>query len=195
MYLLFTSLFLSSCGGEGNKPQNNENDSTATNQEGTQIDVDNIDMSNMKVTLDLSEYELPITMKMPDSAFVEHEEGDFLWDIKAGEKYHLQVELMAGMENIIEDKKNQIKMLYRDNVDFLIDTEDLILYKALLPSVDKTQLEKMKSSEKAKMYFHHVYAKVNIDGEDFVFKTNEAIKMYRPRALDMLKAIESIQQK
>ena len=195
IYLFFTALLLSSCGGEGNNDQKNGIDSTEVSQDEANINAENLDMSNMKVVLDLSDHELPITMKMPDSAMVLHEEGDFLWDIMAGEKYQLQVELMSGMENIIQNKKKEITSLYKGNVEFLVDKEDLIMYKALLPSVDKTELEKMKSSERAKMYFHHVYAKVNIDGEDYAFKTNEGIKIFRPRALDMLKAIESIQMK
>ena len=80
--------------------------------------IETVSIYDEMVDFNLSSYELPIVIKIPilqDSngdllaPQVRHEDGDYMWSVKVGDKYTLEIEDGGDLINILEEEKNRLQ--------------------------------------------------------------------------------------
>ncbi len=89
----------------------------------------------------LQEYAIPASIMLPDetanigaSTVVEvlHKDGDFLWDILVGPNFSLHIEDFGDRINMVENKRQELKEETLFHVEYLLNENDLIVYKKTL---------------------------------------------------------------
>lgn len=115
-----------------------------------------------KTQFDLTAYEIPATILIPDSTHgpfrAELLDNGFL-RLQVGDKFHVEIREGNDMEYVREDL-NDTAVFRHDIID---DKANLIIYKSALPTDQVTQ-EKV---------FYHFYGITNIDGFEYEVKDVE----------------------
>ncbi len=92
-------------------------------------------------TFDLSKYEIPATISLPDETAnigastrpeVSHIPSDITWNIKVGQNFELVIEDYADFTDLIEVKKKELAEQTFFKVEYLVDEPDLIVYERTL---------------------------------------------------------------
>ena len=171
------ALLLSSCGGE----ENTENEGNGENQQEEQVDVSDMNALNLK------DHGLDITIMLPSvssstGASIEpnitHEMDGFRWEVSLGEKFVLIVEDYAKEDNLIAEEKKRIEGYDFFDIEYLVEEDDLIMYKRQLPEGaggDAT---------------YHVYGMKNLNGSNIVFRSVDD-GFLKPIVEDMVRTIKS----
>lgn len=98
---------------------------------------------NEFLMMDLSTYELPATIYLPDETAnigaskpeISHLEGDFQWLISVGQNFKLSItDCGSGQtgSNRLKREKEDLSKIDNFKLEYLIDTTDLIIYKRTL---------------------------------------------------------------
>lgn len=98
---------------------------------------------NEFLMFDLSEYEFPATIFLPDETanigaskpVITHMEGDFQWLVSVGQNFKLSITDCGSGEhgvNRLKREKSEIAQIENFKIEYLIDTTDLLIYKRTL---------------------------------------------------------------
>ncbi|UKN00744.1 hypothetical protein K6119_13485 [Paracrocinitomix mangrovi] len=174
---LLIPLLIASCGGSET--------TEGENSDGT--DTSNVDYSGMS-EMPLKDHGLNMKIMLPNvesnvgSAIepkVEHEDGDYLWHVKIGPKFHLIIEDFGKEKNKVANEKARLDDLSRIFVvEYIEDNENLIMYKRTLHEDQGGQTT------------YHCYGETTIDGYTYVLRSEEEGN-FRPIIEDMVKTIKS----
>lgn len=175
----FLMVILSSCGG-GN------GDGTGTDS----LAVDTTNYEDMD-EMTLKEHGLNMQIMLPNVASstgasiepsVEHFDGDYLWDVRIGNDFHLIIEDFGKEKNKVAEEKKRIEGLNKIFViEYVIDEPKVIMYKRTLH-----EGQGGKST-------YHCYGETTIDGYTYVLRSHEDGN-YKPIIEDMVKTIRSAKQ-
>ncbi|MBI3136201.1 MAG: hypothetical protein HYZ14_16115 [Bacteroidetes bacterium] len=175
----FSILFLTACGGNGENPETAGNGDTST--------VDFSDMDEMS----LQSEGLNMQIMLPNVASstgasieptVEHFDGDYLWDVKIGNQFHLIIEDFGKEKNKVAEEKKRIEGLNKIFiVEYLIDEPAIIMY--------KRELHEGQGGKTT----YHCYGETVIDGYTYVLRSHEDGN-FKPIIEDMVKTIRSAKQ-
>jgi hypothetical protein len=120
--------------------------------------------------LNLQKYELPFEIMLPDETanigastipLVLHKGGDFYWDIEVGNNFSLHIEDYGDFNDLIKSKKEKLKNQKIFKVDFLLDQEDVMVYKLTLVVKGSKNASPKVGVEHSS---YHVYGQKEFDG-------------------------------
>lgn len=170
---------LVSCGGSGETPE------TAANGDTTSVDFS--DMNEMS----LQSEGLNMQIMLPNVASstgasieptVEHFEGDYLWDVKIGNQFHLIIEDFGKEKNKVAEEKKRLEGLTKIFVvEYVIDEPGVIMY--------KRELHEGQGGKTT----YHCYGETVVDGYTYVLRSHED-GSFKPIIEDMVKTIRSAKQ-
>jgi hypothetical protein len=171
----FCALLLASCGGDG------ETDVT------TDGVVDTLDYSGMN-EMSLKDQGLNMKIMLPEVASstgasvepkVEHDDGDYLWHVKIGTRFHLIIEDFGKEKNKVANEKARLADLNKIFVvEYIMDEPNLIMYKRTLHEDQGGQPS------------YHCYGETTVDGYTYVLRSEEDGSL-KPIIDDMVKTIKS----
>lgn len=172
-------MLLSSCGNSGEGTENTDDVDTST--------VDFSDMNEMS----LSSEGLNMKIMLPNVASstgasieptIEHDEGDYLWNVKIGNQFHLIVEDFGKEKNKVAEEKKRLDGLGKIFIiEYVIDEPKVIMY--------KRELHEGQGGKPT----YHCYGETTIDGYTYVLRSNEDGN-FKPIIDDMVKTIRSAKQ-
>lgn len=170
---------LASCGGSGETTETAESGDTST--------VDFSDMDEMS----LQSEGLNMKIMLPNVASstgasieptVEHFDGDYLWDVKIGNQFHLIIEDFGKEQNKVAEEKKRIEGLNKIfRVEYVVDEPKVIMY--------KRELHEGQGGKTT----YHCYGETVIDGYTYVLRSHEDGN-FKPIIEDMVKTIRSAKQ-
>ena len=179
-FILFSftaTLFLASCGGSGD-----DNNGTSDG-----VIEDTTDFSGMS-EMSLKDQGLNMKIMLPEVASstgasiepqVEHDDGDYLWHVKIGTRFHLVVEDFGKEKNKVSNEKARLADLDKIFVvEYIVDDADLIMYKRTL------------HEEQGGKPSYHCYGETTVDGYTYVLRSEEEGSL-KPIIEDMVKTIKS----
>jgi hypothetical protein len=177
LFAVTASLFLTSCGGSGEEGNETGNDGV----------VDTLDYSGMN-EISLKDHGLNMKFMLPEvesstgaslEPLIEHDDGDYLWHIKIGTRFHLVVEDFGKEQNKVSNEKARLADLTKIFVvDYVVDEPGLIMYKRTL------------HEDQGGKDSYHCYGETTIDGYTFVLRSEEEGNL-KPIIDDMVKTIRS----
>jgi hypothetical protein len=149
--------------------------------------------------LNLASHQLNATILVPDETAnigastvpeIKHELDGFKWEITVGPNFHLIIEDFGDNKKMVQVEKNRIADLSMFEVNYFIDSEDLILYElTLLVDGDKSAPK----SVGLEHHSYHVYGQTIIDGFTYVFRSRD--EGYEKRIIDLMaKTIRSVKE-
>ncbi len=177
--------FLTGCGG------GNEEVIDSTDQE-IVIDEDYYEFQ----TFDLSPYDLPALISLPDETAnigaskpeVKHTEDDIYWTINVGPNYQMIITDCGDIKDLMKTEKELLEQIQNFKLDYIVDEEDLILYKRTLV-VEGT--EKASPTVGVEHVSYHVFGTKKIGGFNYTFKSRP--EGYEKGLIEMMaKSIKSI---
>lgn len=173
-------LVLSACGGAGENGENTENG----------VDTANVDFSDMN-EMSLASEGLNMQIMLPNVASqtgasiepsVEHDEGDYLWNVKIGPQFHLIIEDFGKEQNKVSEEKKRLEGLGDIFIiSYEIDEPKLIMY--------KRELHEGQGGKTT----YHCYGETTVDGYTYVLRSQEDGN-FKPIIEDMVKTIRSAKQ-
>lgn len=176
LFPIVTVMMLSACGG-----------SDETTDETTDNAIDTLDYADMN-EISLKEHGLNMKIMLPEVASstgasiepkIEHDDGDYLWHVKIGTRFHLVIEDFGKEKNKVSGEKERLGDLGKIFVtEYLIDEPNLIMYKRTLHE-----------DQGGKPSFH-CYGETTIDGYIYVLRS-ESDGSLKPIIDDMVKTIKS----
>jgi len=141
--------------------------------------------------ISLKEYALNMCIMLPEVASstgasiepaINHEEGDYLWDVKIGTRFHLIIEDFGKEKDKVTNEKKRLKDLEKIfNVEYLTDDASIIMYKRTLHEGQGGKPS------------YHCYGEAIIDGYTYVLRSQEDGSL-KPIIEDMEKTIQSAKQ-
>ena len=150
-------------------------------------------------TFDLSPYDLPAFISLPDETAnigasipeVQHTEDDIYWTINVGPYFQMIITDCGDIKNLMKTEKGLLAQIQNFKLDYIIDEEDLILYKRTLV-VEGT--EKASPNVGVEHVSYHVFGVKNIGGFNYTFKSQP--EGYEKDLIELMaKSIKSIQPK
>ena len=169
-------VFLTSCGG-----------SDEHTEEITDNPIEELDYSDMN-EMSLKEHGLNMSIMLPEVASstgasiepkVEHDDGDYLWHIKIGTRFHLIIEDFGKEKNKVAGEKARLDDLNKIFVtEYLTDEPNFIMYKRTL------------HEDQGGKPSYHCYGETTIDGYIYVLRSQEDGSL-KPIIEDMMKTIKS----
>lgn len=177
LFSISAVLLFSACGGSG------ENDAENDNNEVVQ-ETDFTGMNEMS----LKEHGLNMKIMLPEVASstgasiepqIEHEDGDYLWHVLIGTRFHLVIEDFGKEKNKVANEKARLKDLEDIFVvEYLIDEPNLIMYKRTL------------HEDQGGGKTYHCYGETLVDGYTYVLRSQQDGSL-KPIIDDMVKTIRS----
>lgn len=178
LFPIVAVMMLSACGG-----------SEETTDETTDNAMDSLDYADMN-EISLKEHGLNMKIMLPEVASstgasiepkIEHDDGDYLWHVKIGTRFHLVIEDFGKEKNKVSGEKERLGGLDKIFVtEYLIDEPNLVMYKRTLHE-----------DQGGKPSFH-CYGETTIDGYIYVLRS-QADGSLKPIIDDMVKTIKSAQ--
>jgi hypothetical protein len=178
-YILFSIaavMFLSACGGS-----EEEGDGTTDNS------MDSLDYTDMN-EISLLDHGLSMKIMLPEVASstgasiepqIEHDDGDYLWHVKIGTRFHLIIEDFGKEKDKIKNEKVRLADLDKIFiVEYFVDEPGIIMYKRTL------------HEDQGGKPSYHCYGETTIDGYTFVLRSQEDGSL-KPIIDDMVKTIKS----
>lgn len=170
------ALILSSCGGSGEEGTTDENAS-----------LDTTDFTGMS-EMSLKDQGLNMQIMLPEVASstgasiepqILHDDGDYLWHVKIGTRFHLVIEDFGKEKNKVSNEKTRLADLDKIFVvEYLVDDPNLIMYKRTL------------HEEQGGKPSYHCYGETTVDGYTYVLRSQEDGSL-KPIIDDMVKTIKS----
>lgn len=175
LFPIVAVMMFASCGG-----------SEETTEE-TNETIDTLDYADMN-EISLKEHGLNMKIMLPEVASstgasiepkIEHDDGDYLWHVKIGTRFHLVIEDFGKEKNKVAGEKERLGDLDKIFVtEYLIDEPNLIMYKRTLHE-----------DQGGKPSFH-CYGETTIDGYIYVLRSQSDGSL-KPIIDDMVKTIKS----
>lgn len=179
IFAVFPALFLGSCGGS-----DGDGDETIEDTVDTTVDVDFMDMNEMS----LKSEGLNMVIMLPEVAsttgasiepLVEHDDGDYLWNVNIGAHFHLIIEDFGKEKNKVANEKKRLADLDKIFViEYITDEPNLIMYKRTLHEGQGGKPT------------YHCFGEITIDGYTFVLRSEQE-GSFKPIIDDMVKTIRS----
>ncbi len=174
-----TIAFVPSCGGE--------NGDSTDGEGGDTLDTSFAGMSEMS----LKENGLNMTIMLPEVASptgasvepqVDHEDGDYMWDLYIGQHFHLVIEDFGKEKDKVADEKKRLADLNGIFVvEYILDEPALIMYKRTLHEGQGGKPT------------YHCYGQTKVDGYTYILRSHEDGGL-KPIIEDMVKTIRSAKQ-
>ncbi|MCG8574015.1 MAG: hypothetical protein MI810_03965 [Flavobacteriales bacterium] len=179
LIVLFATLSLTACGGE-----------EAVESDGSDSTVVELDFADMN-EISLKDNGLNMCIMLPEVASstgasiepsIEHEDGDYLWNVKIGSRFHLIIEDFGKeKEKVVNEKKRLDDLQTIFNIEYIIDEPGIIMYK-------RTLHEGLGGKPS-----YHCYGETVVDGYTYVLRSHEDGSL-KPIIEDMEKTIRSAKQ-
>lgn len=127
----------------------------------------------------LDKYDIPATIMLPDETssigastqtVVNHEEGDFKWEVEQGPNFKFRIDDWGDDEQILEAEKEKIKSIHFYDINYLKNTSDLLVYERKLNV--KGAKNASKDVGKDHVTYHIFYMK-KINGIVYTFKSQD----------------------
>ena len=147
-------------------------------------------------TFDLSPYDLPAFISLPDETAnigaskpeVKHTEDDIYWTINVGPNYQMIITDCGDIKDLMKTEKGLLAQIQNFKLDYIVDEEDLILYKRTLV-VEGT--EKASPTVGVEHVSYHVFGTKKIGGFNYTFKSRP--EGYEKGLIELMaKSIKSI---
>lgn len=128
-------------------------------------------------SFDLRPFQLNAVIMLPDETAnigastipeVKHEFEGFKWEIKVGPNYHLIIEDCGDNLRMLDIEKRRLKEIDVFKINYLIDTNDIIVYERTLIVDGIDDAPKDVGLTHASF---HVYGQREIDGFNYIFKS------------------------
>lgn len=177
-------MLFSSCGGEDAKPVD----------QGQEIVIDE-DYYEFQ-TFDLSDYDLPAYISLPDETAnigaskpeVRHTEDDIYWTINVGPNFQMIITDCGDIKDLMKTEKELLSQIQNFKLDYIVDEQDLILYKRTL-IVEGS--EKASPTVGVEHVSYHVFGTKKIGGFNYTFKSRP--EGYEKGLIELMaKSIKSI---
>lgn len=178
-FILFSfaaTLLLTACGGP------DDSDGTIDGE-----NLDTLDYSGMN-EMSLKDHGLNMKIMLPEvasstgasiEALVEHDDGDYLWHVKIGTRFHLVIEDFGKEKDKVANEKARLADLEKIFiVEYLVEEPTLVMYKRTL------------HEEQGGKPSFHVYGETTVDGYTYVLRSQEDGSL-KPIIDDMMKTIKS----
>ena len=169
-------LVLTSCGGSGEGTDTTDGNAA-----------DTIDFSDMN-EMSLKEEGLNMAIMLPEvasstgasiEAKIDHDDGDYLWHVLIGSRFHLVIEDFGKEKNKVAGEKERLADLGKIFVtEYVIDEPNLIMYKRTL------------HEDQGGKPSYHCYGETTVDGYTYVLRSQEDGSL-KPIIDDMVKTIRS----
>jgi len=176
LFSIAAVMFLSACGGSGE-----EGDETTDNS------MDSLDYTDMN-EISLLDQGLSMKIMLPEVASstgasiepqIEHDDGDYLWHVKIGTRFHLIIEDFGKEKDKIKNEKVRLADLDKIFVvEYMVEEPGIIMYKRTL------------HEDQGGKPSYHCYGETTIDGYTFVLRSQEDGSL-KPIIDDMVKTIKS----
>lgn len=166
IYSLAFLLVLNSCGSNGGDE---------TSSDYLSLDDDYFEYQG----LNLKKYELPFEIMLPDETanigastipLVMHKEGDFYWDIEVGNNFSLHIEDYGDFNDLIKTKKDKLKNQKIFKVDYLLEQDNLFVYKQTLVVKGSKNASPKVGVEHSS---YHVYGQKDFDGITYELRSQD----------------------
>ena len=174
---LAATLILTACGGDGE----------ATDETTDGVEDTNLDFSEMN-EMSLKNHGLNMSIMLPDVASttgaaiepqVKHDDGDYLWHVIIGSRFHLVIEDFGKEKNKVKGEKERLAGLDKIFVtEYLTDEPNLLMYKRTL------------HADQGGKPSYHCYGEITIDGYIYVLRSEEDGSL-KPIIDDMVMTIKS----
>jgi len=172
-------LFLASCGGTA------ENTDNAGNGDTTNVDFSDMDEMSLQGEGLNMQIMLPNVASSTGASIeptVEHFDGDYLWDVRIGNQFHLIIEDFGKEKNKVAEEKKRLEGLTKIfMVEYIVDEPKVIMY--------KRELHEGQGGKTT----YHCYGETVIDGYTYVLRSHEDGN-FKPIIEDMVKTIRSAKQ-
>ena len=149
---------------------------------------------------DLTKFNIPAKIMLPGPTAnigaslnpeVIYSEGGFKWDIKVGPSYSLHIEDWGANTNLVAERKKKLKDLEMYEIDYIVDEQDLIIYKSTL----KVKGDPKASKEVGVLHQeYHVYGEKVINDISYEFRSPDSGYEDKRIIEFMAKSIQSVQQ-
>ena len=127
----------------------------------------------------LDKYSIPATIMLPDETSsigastqtqVEHEEGDFKWEVQQGPNFKFRIDDWGDDEQILEAEKEKIKSIHFYDINYLKNTSDLLVYERKLNVNGSKNAPKDVGKEHIT---YHIFFMKKIKGIVYTFKSSD----------------------
>lgn len=178
MLAIFPTLLLASCGGgeeqDGGTVENGVNTTGVDFTDMNEISLKSEGL-NMKIMLP----EVASSTGASIEPLIEHVDGDYLWHVKIGSRFHLVIEDYGKEKNKVANEKKRLEDLSDIFiVEYIVDEPNLIMYKRTLHEGQGGKPS------------YHCYGETTIDGYTYVLRSQEDGSL-KPIIDDMVKTIRS----
>lgn len=149
---------------------------------------------------DLTEYELPATIMLPDETAnigastnpeVLHKETDFFWDISVGQNFQIHIEDYGDNKDIVARQKQKLADYAFYDINYWLEEDDLIIYEQKLKVRGNAKAPNTVGVEHVS---YHVYGCKEINGVFYELRSRDE-GVEKPIVELMAKSIRSFQHK
>lgn len=147
-------------------------------------------------TFDMSPYDLPAYISLPDETAnigaskpeVRHTEDDIYWTINVGPNFQMIITDCGDIKDLMKTEKELLSQIQNFKLDYIVDEQDLILYKRTL-IVEGS--EKASPTVGVEHVSYHVFGTKKIGGFNYTFKSRP--EGYEKGLIELMaKSIKSI---
>ena len=151
-------------------------------------------------SFDLSEYELPASIMLPDETAsigastkpeVLHKISDFYWDISVGQNFQIHIEDYGDNKNLLEVQKTKLADYSFYDITYWVDEPALIIYQQKLKVRGNANAPNTVGVEHIS---YHVYGVKEINGVYYELRSRDE-GVDKPIVELMAKSIRSFQSK
>jgi len=176
---LLTFAVLPACGGDADGTENGT-DTTTANADFTGMSEISLKESGLNMTIMLPEVASPTGASVEPQ--IDHEVGDYIWDVIIGQHFHLVIEDFGKEKDRVADEKKRLGDLGGIFVtEYIVDEPKLIMYKRTLHEGQGGKPS------------YHCYGQVQVDGFTYILRSHEDGGL-KPIIEDMVKTIRSAKQ-
>lgn len=149
---------------------------------------------------DLTDYELPATIMLPDETAsigastkpeVLHKETDFYWDISVGQNFQIHIEDYGDNKDLVVREKNKLADFSFYDINYWLEEDNLIIYEKKLKVRGNAKAPNTVGVEHVS---YHVYGCKEINGVFYELRSRDE-GVEKPIVELMAKSIRSFQPK
>jgi len=127
----------------------------------------------------LDKFAIPATIMLPDETssigastqtMVTHEDGDFKWEVQQGPNFQFRIDDWGDDEQILEAEKEKIKSIHFYDINYLKNTQNLLVYERKLNVSGSKNTPKDVGKEHITF---HIFFMKKIKGIVYTFKSSD----------------------
>ncbi len=166
----------------------------------TEVETDLLEEYYEFKKVDLTDYELPATIMLPDQTAsigastkleVDHKMSDFYWDLSVGQNFQIHIEDYGDNKNLVQEHKRKLADFSFYDINYWTDEDDLIIYEQKLKVRGNKNAPNTVGVEHVS---YHVYGVKEINGIYYELRSRDE-GVDKPIVELMAKSIRSFQGK